>query len=593
MKKIIPFLILALLLCGCSNKLITETTDTPIAATIPTPSDMFTDRDLKTEPKDKTYTVTLSDSGIQTDCSSIIIDGNTVSITEEAAYNISGSLSNGMVIVDADKKDKLQLILDNASIQNLTSAALYVKQADKVFVTLEGNNTLSGGETFSAIDENDIDAVIYSKDDLTFNGTGSLTVSAPGGRGISSKDDLVITGGSYDIISSGHGLDANDSIRIKDSTIAITAGKDGIHAENNEDATLGFVYMESGTLNISAEGDGISGGAYVQIQSGEIDIISGGGSVNGEKKTSPNFGGFGGGKGPGGGGMRPGGGGMRPGGGGRYTVYAMANTSATEESSSIKGIKAGTDLLIANGTFNIDAADDALHSNGSITIASGTFTLSTGDDGIHADETLAINGGTIAVTESYEGLEALNVQVNGGDITLTCSDDGINAAGGTDSSGYGGIRGDRFGRGMGGASNGSIIITGGKIYMNASGDGIDANGTLSITGGHTTVCGPTSGDTAVLDYDISAEITGGTFIGTGSSMMAQSFSSSTQGVIALSVGNQPSGTAIKIVDKDGNVLISAEPKLNYQIMVISCPEIVKGESYTVTVGSLTETFSAS
>lgn len=587
MKKLIPLLILTgLLLGGCSNDPVTEATGTPVSATIPTPTDMFTDRDLRTEPKNGTYAIQLSDSGIKTDCNSIQINGNTVTVTEEADYRITGSLSDGMIIVDTDKEAKLQLIFEGVNIENTSSAALYIKQADKVVVTLEGENSFSGGDSFSPIDENDIDAVIYSKDDLTFNGTGALKVSSPAGRGISSKDDLVIAGGSYDIISSGHGLDANDSIRIKDSAITVAAGKDGIHAENNDDATLGFVYVESGTLNISAEGDGISGGAYVQIQAGEIEIISGGGSVNGQQKTSSNFGGFGG-------GMGPGGGGMRPGGGGRYTVFAAADTSATEESTSIKGIKAGTDLLIAGGSFNIDSADDTLHANGSVTIANGTFNLSTGDDGIHADETLTINGGTVTVTESYEGLEGLHVLINGGDITLACSDDGINAAGGTDSSGFGGVRGDRFGGGMGGSSNGSISITGGKIYMNASGDGIDANGTLSISGGHTTVCGPTSGDTAVLDYDSTAQITGGTFIGTGASMMAQSFTSSTQGVIALSVGNQAAGTAIKVTDENGNVLISDEPKLSYQIMIVSCPEMVQGESYTVSIGALTETFEAS
>ena len=128
--------------------------------------------------------------------------------------------------------------------------------------------------------------------------------------------------------------------------------------------------------------------------------------------------------------------------------------------------------------------------------------------------------------------------------------------------------------------------------MNASGDGIDANGTLTIIGGHTTVCGPTSGDTSVLDYDISATITGGTFVGTGSSMMAQSFSESTQGVIAISTGNQQAGTTIKITDQNGNVLLEEAPILPYQIFVYSCPELVSGQSYTVFIGTMNDTVTA-
>ncbi|MBO5403026.1 MAG: carbohydrate-binding domain-containing protein, partial [Clostridia bacterium] len=261
----------------------------------------------------------------------------------------------------------------------------------------------------------------------------------------------------------------------------------------------------------------------------------------------------------------------------------------SEESTSIKGLKSAGGMLIEGGTFKLNTADDSVHSNLSVTVNGGTFDISAGDDAFHADEALTVNTGTINITDSYEGLEALNVTVNGGDINVVASDDGINAAGGTDSSGMGGVRpgGDMFG---GANSKGSIVISGGNIYINASGDGIDANGTLTITGGHVTVCGPTKGDTAVLDYDKTATISGGTFIGTGSSMMAQTISSSNQGVIALSVGNQSAGTKITVTDTDGNVILSYEPKLSFAIFIISTPDIVKGKKYSVTVGSQTGEF---
>jgi len=268
----------------------------------------------------------------------------------------------------------------------------------------------------------------------------------------------------------------------------------------------------------------------------------------------------------------------------------------------MKGIKAANSLLISGGTFTMDCADDAVHSDVSVIINGGSFTIATGDDGFHAEDTLTITAGAIVITESYEGLEAQHIQVQGGDIRLVSSDDGLNAAGGMDSSGTEGGRDGMYGGpgggpgspgGMGGAGNGSIVISGGTLYVNASGDGIDANGTLTISGGFTTVVGPTQGDTATLDFDSSAVITGGTFIGTGAAGMAQTFSGSEQGVISVSVGNQPAGTKITLKDADGNEVISCTPELNFAVVILSSPQMEKGKTYTIQVGEQSASFEAS
>lgn len=321
----------------------------------------------------------------------------------------------------------------------------------------------------------------------------------------------------------------------------------------------------------------------MQIEDGTFDLLIGGGSKNGSQASSGNYGGF----------MGGGHGGMRPG-------SAQSSTTTTDENSaSMKGIKAANSLLISGGTFKIDSADDSVHSDVSVTINGGTFELASGDDAIHAEETLTITAGTFNITESYEGLEALNIDVKGGEFKIVASDDGLNAAGGTDSSGTTGGRDGMFGggkHGMGGgmsSGNGSIIISGGNLYVKASGDGIDANGTLTISGGYTVVTGPTQGDTATLDYDRSAMIAGGTFIGTGASGMAQTFSDSEQGVIAVSVGNQSAGTKIVLKDKSGNIIIEHTPELNFAVVILSSPDIKKGETYTITVGSGSGEFAAS
>lgn len=620
LKKLLALLLTAmLLLSGCGNNSSTEENksngtdgndDSSVVSTIIDEADMFTDRDMKTDyDESECIKIKLNGSSASCEDSSVNISESTITITKEATYLVSGTLDNGMLIVDADDTAKLQIVLDNASITSSTSAALYILEADKVFVTLAdgSSNTLSNGGTFTAIDDNNIDGAIFSKQDLTFNGSGSLTVTSPADHGIVCKDDLVFTSGTYTVNSASHGLDANDSVRITDSVLTITAGKDGVHAENTEDTSLGFIYMKDGSLDISAEGDGISAGNSMQINDGTIAIVSGGGSENSTKSTSDSWGDFMGGHGGGMGG--PGGnmGGNRGYGSSNSSNTTKLSNSTTSSSSSdssdstsIKAIKSTGDMLIKGGTFTIDSADDSVHSNASITVNGGTFTIASGDDGFHADETLTIADGTIDISESYEGLEALDIIISGGNIKIIASDDGLNAAGGTDESGYGGTRGnEQFGGpgGMGGpggssSSNGSINITGGTLYIQASGDGLDANGTLEISGGHTTVCGPTQGDTATLDYDTSGVITGGTFIGTGASGMAQTFSDSEQGVIAVSVGNQTAGTKIELKDSKGNVIISYEPELSFAVVILSSPDIIKGETYTINVGSTSGEFEA-
>ena len=612
-----------------------------------TDADLFTDRDYETDyDESSSVHIELNGSTAEADSDSVQISGSTITITEEATYMISGTLDDGMIIVDAPDTAKLQLVFDGVDINSETSAALYILEADKVFVTLaEGSeNTLSNGGTFTAIDDSNIDAAVFSRQDLTLNGSGSLTVTSPAGHGIVSNDDLVITGGTYTVSCASHGLKANDSVRITGETVlALYAGKDGIHAENDEDATLGFVYISDGTLAIEAEGDGISAGAYMQIADGTFQITAGGGSENASSESSDSWGEWGGGApgqpgghgGAGGGGMRgtdpgsSGGNGGAPdqsipdqGNGDRgnsgigESAEALAFTrsltaSDSEESAdaqddsstSMKGIKSDGDMMISGGSFTIDSADDSVHSNASVTVTGGSFEIASGDDAFHGDDTLTVSGGTINITESYEGLEALYVIIQDGDITVVSADDGLNAAGGTDSSGTAGGRDGMFGGGggMGGepgggmssGSNGSIEISGGNLHITASGDGIDANGSLTISGGYTVVAGPTQGDTATLDYDTTAEITGGTFIGTGASGMAQTFSDSRQGVIAVNVGEQAAGTGITLTDQSGNEIISCTPELSFAVVILSSPDITSGETYTITAGEVSGEFEAS
>ena len=554
-------------------------------------ADMFTERDLAgTYEESGAVYVTLSDDGITGETDGVVIDGQTVTITEEGTYVFSGTLSEGQIVVDADDA-KVQIVLDNVDITCATSAAVYVKSAEKVFVTLaEGSqNTLRNTDEYVAIDDNNIDAVIFAKSDLTLNGTGSLTIVSAEGHGIVSKDDLKITGGTYDITAAGHALSGKDSVRIADGTFILTAGKDGIHSGNEDNEGKGYIYIADGDFTITSDGDGMDASNIVQIEDGTFDITAGGGAANSLKTHESDMPG-----GPGGGmpqnGERPDGEDMpemgekldganmpemgeKPDGanmpemGEKPDGENMPQDTTTDESGiSTKGIKAGGGMYLNGGTYQIDSADDSIHSNANITIADGTYTLATGDDGVHADDALIVNGGTITVTESYEGLEGLTVTINDGTIDITARDDGINAAGE------------------------KMELNGGYIHILAGGDGVDSNGYLTINGGEIYIDGPSDNGNSAIDYGdrSSAYVNGGTLVAIGSSGMAEGMSdSSKQKVLMVKLGEQMEAGDVVLTDSEGNVIVSYTALKSYDCVIISTAEVESGATYTLTTSGTT------
>ncbi len=226
---------------------------------------MFTDRDWEIGyDEESAAKISLSLNSASSTSDAVDISGSTVTITDEGTYILSGTLDDGMIIVNADETDKIQIVLNGVDITCSSSAAIYVLQADKVFITTAENteNTLSNGGEYVAIDDSNIDSVIFAKSDLTLNGAGILNINAAAGHGIVSKDDLAFTSGIYSIISASHGISGKDSVRIAGVTFDIASGKDGIHSENADDTSLGFVYIADGNFNIVSEGDGISAKAY-------------------------------------------------------------------------------------------------------------------------------------------------------------------------------------------------------------------------------------------------------------------------------------------------------------------------------------------
>lgn len=464
-RKIVVCVAMAVCLVGCSTGAVDEETTTAIGENVGNDnkpgnntvtvspsnvegmdiSDMFSARDKEVGyDKSKAITITLNGSTATASSSLVKIDGSTIYLSKEGTYIISGTLDNGQIIIQATDKDKIGLVLDNVTISSSNSAPIYVKEADKVFVTTteDSKNTLKTTGEFVSDGEINVDAVIFSKADITLNGKGTLTIDTDYGHGIVSKDDLVITSGTYEINSSSHCIDGKDSVRIAEGTFKLTTEKDGIHSENKDDTTKGFIY-------------------------------------------------------------------------------------------------------IAAGEYEIDAADD----------------------GISSTAAVQIDGGNILMNTGKEGIEGYSVNILGGNINVVSGDDGINASGGRE-------------------GDGSMYVNfaGGVTNINSGGDGIDSNGNFYISSGEVYILGPTNSANGALDYDGEGKITGGTFLAVGASMMAQSFSSATQGVILVKVANVPAGNDLILKDNEGTVVFSHKVDKAYNSIVLSTANIKEAETYTLVTG---------
>lgn len=545
-KTVIPVLILCacLLLSSCGKKNMASGMNNinNMSAVTEISTD---DMDFEFSNKDTTYDYDESDATTIKDSEKI------VKITVEGTYVVSGEHES--ITVSAPDTAKVRIILKNATVSNTSGPAIYIEKADKVFITAcEGTvNTLSDGTSYTGdFKDTNVDGAIFSKTDLTLNGEGTLNITGNCKCGAVSKDDLIICGLNLTVKSTGCALEGKDCVKIKDAAITVSAGGDGIRSTNTEKSNKGFVYIETGNIDITSGNDGIQAATVLKAANGSIKITAGGGVTD----TKQNFGGR-----------------NMPGFGGK--------TQTTDDEESTKGLKAGSLILIDEGSFEVSSKDDAFHSNGDIEINGGSFTAAAGDDGFHADNNLIINGGSITVSQSYEGLEGQKVTVTGGNIDITASDDGINAAGSSSSSSTGG-------RPDSSDSNALITIGGGYIVVNASGDGIDSNGNIVISDGTLLVSGPADNGNGAFDYGGEATVSGGTVILCGSSGMAQGFSDkSDQASFMYTLNSSASaGSSVALTDENGNVLASFIPAKQYNNVVISTPSLKNGSSYKLVIG---------
>lgn len=561
----------------------------------------FKDSDAYADWSDEEVTqIKLADGDTRVDGSGASWKDGVLTISEAGTYVLTGTISDGSVHIEAGKDDDIRLILNGVSIHCSDGSCIAVEEADKVILSLEdgSENTLEDSAEYA--DDEEFDSVIDAHADLVINGSGSLQVSALYNDGIKSHDDLRILGGTVSITAADDGLVAKDRLEIKDGTFDIDCEGDGLKATNEEDTTLGFVYIENGSFAIDSEGEAIQAKTDIQINGGQFDLTSGGGSENAAKRQDE----FAMGPGSGDSGFRggPGQGGQsgafdpndrnRNGNGesgdssnagttsGIQTEDEENDTDTASSEAAGKTIKADGTITLNDGTFTINSADDAIHSNSAITINGGKYDISAGDDAVHADDTLTVSGGAVTIQKSYEGLESAEILIAGGAFDITSSDDGINAAGGELESGSSSMQ-----RGpMMETSSGYLTISGGTITVNAGGDGLDANTSITQTGGDVMIYGPTDSFNGSLDYAESYEMSGGTLLAIGSSGMLQSISDSSKLNAVTVVGSGKEGDTVSVQDADGNELISVTAPETYQAVTYAAPSLKDGETYTVTMG---------
>ncbi len=451
--------------------------------------------------------------------------GSTVTITSKGIYRVTGSSENVQITVnDSTKSGNVYLVLEDVAMTNAGAPCILVEDADKVILQVVGDCALTASDS----------EAVKAKDDLTVNGSGSLTVTGDD-DGISCNNDLRITGAALTVNAGKIGLSAGDSVSIGGGTVTVTAGHDGVQLRNDTGDSV--FNLTDGTLTISAGYDGIDVGTdaatftgSLNLTGGKATVTAGGGSANGKTETSQ------------------------------------------------KGLKCDGAVNIGDVALTVDAADDAISAGADVNITAGVSTLSSSDDGIHADATLNVAGGTLTVAKAYEGLEAETVNLTGGSVSVTSSDDGVNAAGGSDST-------STEAGPWGGSATGTLNVTGGTVYVNAGGDGLDSNGSLYVTGGTVIVEGPTDSGNGALDAgdgpDCVCSVTGGTVLALGSSGMAVNFNAGSQpsALVAVSVS---AGDVITVDDGSGFTFTATK---SFSTAVYSSPSLQQGKTYTLTVGN--------
>ncbi|MCQ2522090.1 MAG: carbohydrate-binding domain-containing protein [Lachnospiraceae bacterium] len=479
-------------------------------------------------------------------------DGEIYTIASSGTYVFSGTASEGQIVVDAEDA-KVQIVLNGVDITNSAGPVIYVKSADKVFVTLAdgSNNTFRTTGEFQADGDTNVDGTIFSKSDLTINGSGALSIDSTE-HGIVGKDDVKICGGDLVIKAAGHAIEGKDSIRLASSgSMILEAGKDGLHAGNDEEDEKGYIYIYEASLTINCESDAIDAEYICQIDGGILTISAGDDAIHADGDL-------------------------------------YYNDGKCEVLSCYEGLE-GSTITVNGGDIDINASDDGMNAAGD-SIAGNPPNMSEG----------AERNDMFPQDDRMPGMWEGNAEPDGGPGgkpgEVPSGEPGERPGGepsGEPRERPGEKPGGGFGGNMGGGmmdGNDAYVLTinGGNICIKANGDGLDSNGLLYINGGTIFVEGPTNDGNASIDFGTNAYINGGSVIAIGSSGMVENFAeASSQGIITFANTTISAGDEVMLLDANGNILLSCAASIDCTCAQFSCHEIKAGETYTIQIGDTT------
>ena len=463
--------------------------------------------------------IALSEAGASVSGDNVTASGSTVTIAAAGTYVITGSSSNGQIVIDAPDDAKVQIVLDGVALSNGSGPCIYASNADKLFVTLAEDtaNTLSDGSSWTLSGtEDEPDATVFCTCDLTVNGSGTLNVDATTHHGIHSTDDLVVTGGTLNVNAANDGLVGKDSVKIGGASVHVTAQDDGVKASNDDEEDKGFVLISGGDMDIDAQDDGIKATHLI--------------------KTS----------------------------GGTVTVDSQDDA-----------LHSDADLWLDGGTLTISAADDGVHAERSLWLAEGTLDITSSYEGIEGQDIL-VTGGSSNIAYSDDGINA--AVASDETSSENTQADAQQANGQNRQTGTGQMPGQQSETGGTITITGGTI----DLVSTRQGDSLDSNGTIQIEGGTVTTSGAATGDSSVLDFETGGTISGGTFIGLGATSMETGFGSSSQASISATISGSV-GDVVTIEDSSGTQIASYTAENPYAYLLASVPEMADGETYAVLV----------
>lgn len=480
-------------------------------------------------------------------------------ISSAGTYIVSGELTDGQLLVDAGDDDKVQLVLAGATIHNEDAPAIYVRNADKCFVTLDAGteNNLSDGSSYALESDSDEPyATLFSRCDLTLNGSGTLNVTSAYRHAVCSKDDLVVVSGTYNISAVEDGLRGRDSVKVRDGVFTIQAGGDGIKSNKDDDPTKGFVSIDGGAFDIQAGDDAVQGKTLIRLAGGSLTVAANDDAFHSDLEM--------------------------------HLLGASIEASAGDDA-----FHAETKLTVDGGIVNVASCNEGYEAE-KVYVNGGDTHIVASDDGVNASaadlsddadaDTVSStlpNGGTPGAPGKGGGVAA-GAQQGGSAPELPVDDNAYGAGRATGSGQQGGD--PAAGGGMGQADSNCLIqVNGGYLVIDSAGDAIDSNGNVEVTGGVLLVSGPTSDGDSSFDYDGSATVSGGTVLMVGSTGMAQSFTSGTQ-AFAMASASGEAGQSVCVVDGSGNVVASFTATKRFGMVLASSPAFAEGGEYTLVIG---------